>query len=430
MTKHEVRKLAKKKNFNAEIINQYLRSHVDGDYKLRQWEIDLKTIKNNENVAQDTKKYEVLEYNGYIDGQDLKEIGVLADGKDTEKDWFVNIWLLGNKVIKAIIHPVESLTELYHVFYYEKDESSIFGEGLVWILRDTQISYASAVRAMLDNAAWVAGPISEINDDLLADDEDPDDVYPGRNFVREGIGAAAQFPALRFHNVDARTNEYLSIMNKFERIGDMESATPALLFQESAKTTNETSRGVSIRAATMNLVTNDIVRNFDEANGSFLKALHKWNMDYNPDESIKGDMEIKAVGSSSLVTKEARTQATEFFAQGLSPQDQPYIKRRELLVERAKLLDLDGDKIIHTEEEAQENIQRAVDSETAALQKELLAAEARNENAKAMNQEARAKQTESEIPANELDMLIKHLQSLKEIRGEKGQEKDGGGSPQ
>lgn len=419
MTKHELRRLGQRKNFKDDVINEYVATNPEGDYKQRQWELDVKTIKDDQSVQKDTNKYEVLEYNGYLDGKDLIEIGVLEEDEDPNKDWFVNVWLLGKKVIKAIIHPVESLTDLYHVFYYEKDESSIFGEGLPWIIRDTQISICSGVRAMLDNAAITAGPISETNESLLSDDERADDIHPFRNFKREGRGADAQFPALRFYNIASHTTEYLSMIDKFERIGDMESTTPALLFSEAAKTTNETSKGVSIRASTMNLTMNDIVRNFDATNESLLTALYKFNMEHGDDEDVKGDMEVKAIGSSSLVTKEARTQAMEFFNQGLAPEDKPYVKRLPMLKERVKMLDLDGDKVLHTEEEAQANIQRTTDSEMVALQKAAIEAETRNENAKAMNQEARAKQTESEIPTTELDSLINHLKNLKELRGEK-----------
>jgi hypothetical protein len=420
MTKHETRNLGKKKHFKKDVINEYLRDHKKGDYKMRQWEIDLKTIKGEENVQASTNKYEVLEYNGYLDGHDLMSIGVLTEEEDPNKDWFVNIFLLGDRVIKAIVHPVESLTDLYHVFYYEKDDSSIFGEGLPRIIRDTAISICSSVRAMLDNAAWVAGPITEVNEDLLSEDEESDDIYPGRQLSREGRGMDAQFPALRIHNINSHMTEYLSIIDKFESIGDMESTTPAQLFAQDAKTTNETSKGVSIRASTSNLTTNDIVKNFDDANESLLKAIYKWNMEFNPDEDIKGDMEIKAIGASSLVSKEARTQALEFFSQGLQPEDKPYIKRRPLLKKRMVQLDLDAEETLYTEEEAQANIQRATDSEVAELQKRLLEAETRYENAKALNMETKSEKTMKEIPANELDSLISALKELKELKN--GQE--------
>lgn len=417
MTKHELRKLSKKKNFKKDVIEKYVSSHKKGDYKIRQWEIDLKALKDEENIHRTSKNYQVLEYNGYVDGHDLMEIGVLKEGDDVEKDWFVNIWILGNKVIKAIKHPIESLTELYHVFYFEKDESSIFGEGLPRIIRDTQMSLCSTVRAMLDNAAWVAGPITEINVDLL-EDEDEDDMYSGRVFVREGRGADAQSPAIRVYNIDSRIPDYLSLAAFFRAQGDMESTLPAFLSGEAAKTTNETSKGVSIRASTTNLTIHDIVKNFDMAYENLLTAWYQWNQEYDDKETFKGDMEIKAIGSGSLVEKESRADATNFFAQTLTPEDRPYIKRLGLLDERAGLLDLNKDKILHTETEAQANIAAARDSDLIELEKLGRQAEIRYDNAKALNMESKSEATLEGIGNEEINTIISALEAMKGAKSE------------
>lgn len=427
MTKHELRKLSRRKGFKGDVITEYVRNHRKGDYKLRNWEIDLKTIKDEENVQKSTNNYEVLEYNGYLDGQDLFEAGVITDKKKADQDHFVNIWLLGNKIIKAIIHPIESLTELYHVFYFEKDESSIFGEGLPRVLRDTQISICSATRAMLDNAAWVAGPIIEVNSDLLPDEE-TDDMYPGRVLEREGRGVDAQYPALRVYDIKSRMTEYLAIIEKFERNGDMESTLPRFMSGEAAKTTNETTRGISIRASNTNLTINDIVKSFDEANESFLRALYSWNMEHNPDKNIKGDMKVKAIGSESLVSKEERTSALDFFAQGLQPEDKPYVKRLPLLDARFKLHDLDPERFLYTEEEAQANIERAQDSEAVELQKMNLMADGRYTNAKALNMESKSEATLQGISMKELETVSAVLEKIKGGRRGEGKQ-TGEGEP-
>lgn len=420
-TKHELRKLAKRKNFKADVINSYIRTNPDGDYKVRTWESDLSAIKNEEDTKFPSKNYEVLEYNGYLDGQELLRAGVIKEGdKRADSDQFVNIWLLGGKVIKAIIHPVESLTDLYHLFYLEKDDSSIFGEGLPRIIRDTQISICSGTRAMLDNAAWVAGPIFEMNGDLMPDEE-MDDVYPGRSFEREGRGADAQYPALRVYDIKSSIPDYLALIDRFERTGDMESTIPAFLFGEAAKTTNETSKGISIRQSNTNLTINDVVKNFDLGNESFLKALYAWNMEYNKDASIKGDMEIKAIGSSSLVSKESRTQALDQLQQTLDDEDKKYIKRRPNLAERYKMHDLDPEKLLYTEKEKLARDAAAVNPEAIDLEKRSREAEIRYDHAKAGNMEAKASETTQGISMKELEVMATIIEK---IRGGKN-EKDG-----
>ena len=423
MTKHELRKLSKKKNFKADVMLDYVKKHKTGDYKLRQWEIDLKTLKDEESIKASSKNYEVLEYNGYLDGHDLLAIGAIKEEDDANKDWFVNVWLLGNKVVKIIVHPIESLTELYHVFYFEKDDSSIFGEGLPRIIRDTQISICSGTRAMLDNAAWLAGPIIEANSDL-APDEDLDDMYPCRVIEREGRGADAQYPALRFYHANSSLADYLAIINKFEQNGDMESTMPAFLFGAAAKTTNETAKGISIRSSNTNLTINDIVKNFDEANGGFIRAWYQWNMRYNPDKSIKGDMQVKPVGSSSLVTKEVRTQALDMFANTLQPEDKPYVKRLALLKERVKLHDLDVEELLYTEEEAQANIESQKDADAMELQKLTAEADIRYTHSKAANMESKAEATLQGMSTQEVETMIGLLERVRGGNSEGAGEKN------
>jgi hypothetical protein len=209
-------------------------------------------------------------------------------------------------------------------------------------------------------------------------------------------------------------SDYLAIIAKFERNGDMESTVPAFLFGDAAKTTNETSKGISIRQSNTNLTINDIVKNFDEPNESLLRNFYAWNLEYNPDKTIKGDMKVKAVGSSSLVSKEQRTQALDFFAQTLQPEDKPFVKNRVLLVERAKAHDLDPEKLLYSEEEAQANIEAAQDSEAIELEKLRLEADIRYENAKALNMETKSQATVKKIGNEEIDTMINALTAMKE----------------
>jgi hypothetical protein len=420
MTKHELRRLAKKKGFDSKAINKYIKTQPDGDYRLRNWEIDLRTMKGDESVKRDTENYEVLEYNGYLDGSDLKEIGVLKDDDDAEKDWFVSAWILGKKVIKLTVYRhMSNPAHLYHVFYYEKDESSIFGEGLIRIIRDTQLAICSGKRAMLDNASWVAGPILEINGDLISE-EPLGEVYPGRVFQREGEGPNAQYPAIRVYNIDSHIGEMVSLLNKLEADGDMESTLPALLTNETVQGKNETEKGVSIRETSRNLTIHDIVKQFDESNESLIRQLYHWNMKYNPDDTIKGDMEVKAVGSSSLVSKEVRTQALDFFAQTLDDEDKVHINRRKFLRRRIKMRDLQDEDIMNSEAEANQIMEanRRARAEAEAREAEKMAAETRYELSKAAHMESKAKAVLEGLASEELEKLAEVLSKIRESRRE------------
>lgn len=392
MTKHELRKLAKRTGFKKGIIEEYISRYPTGDYQLKEWEIDLQSIKPEEvKDNSGTKRYEVLERWGWVDGYDLRAAGENVKEEDLDREFYAWEFILGGKIIKLI--KVDG--PLYHFFYWDKDETSIFASGLPRTIRDTQITICSGWRAMLDNAAKVAGPITETNRDLLAYPEDADDFHPGKNFVREGRGAEANFPAIRAYNIESHITELGGIVDMAKRFGDEESALPAIVFGEPLKAGNETVGGLSIRSSNMNVTVGDVVKNFDACNESFLRALYKWNMDkdLNPDMSIKGDLKPKARGFASLLSKEARSQALATFMAGMTPADEPYIQRRWIRGEQAKALDLDPDKALRTEEEAQAIIASNRDAEAEALAKAQMAAEIEYTKSKAAKMAAGAEAT-------------------------------------
>lgn len=175
MNKHDLRKLMKRDDFYPEMIEQFLKDYPDGNYTPENWETELQTIEieagsgkgevgfstvagssSDRNAASNRqmgRKYEVLEFWGYIDGNDLSACGL--DIPDVTLEYAGNIWLLGDRPIKALLFP--TALDQYKVFYYEKDETSIFGEGLAKIMRHSQLSIAASARMVLDNAACVTG---------------------------------------------------------------------------------------------------------------------------------------------------------------------------------------------------------------------------------------------------------------------------------
>jgi hypothetical protein len=96
--------------------------------------------------------------------------------------FFSNVWMLPNgEIIKAVLQPINGVTWPYHLYYFDKDETSIFGEGLSAIMRDDQDMLNAAVRMMLDNGALTAGPMVEIFPHLLNGTEQPTSSARGRS---------------------------------------------------------------------------------------------------------------------------------------------------------------------------------------------------------------------------------------------------------
>lgn len=367
MSRHKVWDLAKRADFNKAAITAYIKNQKEGDAPLKNWEQDLNTLNRAGSGSSTTgykettsagtstlgtgtgaikrrQKYEILEYWGYVNSADLIEAGVDIDEETLGPEVAVNIWLLGPIIIKAVVSGIDGVEIPYHVYYYEKDDTSIFGEGIPTIMRDVQKLFNASVRAMLDNAAIAAGPIIEANTDLLDTSEDPRDIYPFRVFARDGMGMEAASPAIRVYNVTSYTGEYMNMINFFLNSADDITTIPRFMYGDSNQVqgAGKTATGLSMLMGAANVTLKEQIKNFDDGiTKPFIKALYHWNMEFNPKEHVKGDFSITAVGSSSLIAREVRMESLmQFLNYTNNPTDLMYTNRGNVLKEMAKAMDL------------------------------------------------------------------------------------------
>jgi hypothetical protein len=353
MSRQELRGLAKRQDFDAQRIIDYLKTQPEGDAQPMYWEDELKNVNPQMDSSKRTinRKYEILEYWGYVDGHDLIEAGV--DIEDENVEYQANVWVLGGRTIKAVLAPYDSQRLPYYFYYYEKDDTSIFGIGVPEIGEDTQDLANSANRAMIDNAAIAVGPQGEANLDLLDPSEDPRDIHPMKIWLRKGRGADAQYPAIKFFSPPNHTKDLLNMVETFRVWNDEVTGIPSYMHGDSdVSGAGKTASGLSMLMGAANLTMKDAVENFDcGITVPFLKEMYSWNMKYSDDEKIKGDYEVKATGSTSLVAKEVRVGNLQNFMQMTANEmDQPLVDRRNMLETILKEMEL-PEHILRPEEE-------------------------------------------------------------------------------
>jgi hypothetical protein len=425
MTKHDLRQLMKRDDFYSDMIAVYLTDHPSGNYVAKNWEVDLQVIEieagsgkgssrpsastpvgdddaNRSTNRQTGKKYEALEYWGYIDGSDLQCCGI--DIPDVELEYAANIWLLGDRPIKAALY--DKALDQYKVFYYEKDETSLWGEGLARIMRHSQLSISGGARMLLDNAACTSGPQVEVNLDLMVPGTDVNSFYPRKIWFREGRGVEAQYAAIRDIQFDSHIDDLLKIIEAFKNFADEETCLPTWMIGQMVN--NETAQATSGRMSTITISIKDVVKNFDTFTEHIIRDLYAWNMEFNPRTDIKGDYNIKARGVSSLVMKEIRMQALTQLKTTLTPEDMIYIDHRELLDQYLKAHDVK--LTLRTEEEADKIRQAQSESIQSQLAIEFQKSEISKNKAQSMSLLTKAKkvnveatkdaQTPPEIPEN------------------------------
>lgn len=379
MTKADLVNLSQRKSFNKQRIVDYIKSNPQGEVKLRYFDNELRVI-GERNATQGNKAgtYEVLERWGWLDGASLKDAGVPVPENRVHETFFSNVWLLPDgQIIKAVLQPINGVTWPYHMYYFDKDETSIFGEGIASIMRDDQTMINAATRMMLDNGGITSGPQLEVNPSLLASLDKVEEVFPWKIWLRNNSNPGT--PAIRAIEMPNNLGNLSGMADRFENNADETTAIPRYMSGENTSSgAAGTASGMSMLMGAANIVIKDLITSYDEGiTRPFLQALYRWNMQFHKDNSIKGDFDVKARGAASLVAKEVRArQLNEFAAQTSNPMDAPFIKRDALLRQRAEANELSD--VVKTEDEVaaeQNNEMAQMQQQTAIQQQQLVMAE-------------------------------------------------------
>ena len=397
MSKKELLNLSKFEGFDVKAIKNFIKTHPEGNYTKPNWEKQLEGLADEQGKKEPIiGNYQVLEYWGYVDGHFLKDEG----DYDPEESYMVNAWVLGNNIIYLDVADVADPHSMYHFYYYEKDDSSIFGEGLPSILRGTQLTICGAARMTIDNSTTVVSPQLEVNLDLLSPEQDVTTYHPRKIWYRTGRGAEAQYPAVRSLSFDSHIQEYLQIIELFKRFGDEESNLPAFVWGSTEGIPSRTTAtGMNQLNNNTNLSIADIVRGFEKENLKILVQLIKWNRDYNDGHQRAFSLAYtaKGFGYETQVYKEAMLQALGQFNNSIRPEDEIYINKLALYKHEIKLLNLPYNDIVRSQEEVDKIIASQQDQEAMQLAKEKEAAEIEYTKSKATHMLAKSQDTLDKI---------------------------------
>ena len=361
MTRHDFRNLAKRSDFMADLVKQYLKDHPQGNYTAKTYETELQQLAKTANLSDRTaRRYEVYRGLGFVSAHSLAAAGVEIKEDKLDEDVFADLWFIDDVIIKAQKAAFgERPSDQYHAFIYAEDEDSgLTGVGLPEEVRDSQMSLCVSHRILKDNMAACAGPILEVNKSLLA---------PGRKNIgpihafmtieREGDGIDAQYPAVRAIVTQSHIADILNVIQMERQQLDIESNLPAYTMgamqQQPLGEAFRTSNNMSMMMGSANMVTKDTVRAFDKFTTSLIGSLLKWNMEFNPNEELKGDYHVVAKGNLSLVAKEVRGAALDQFVTTLTDEERAILDTYGLLIDRLKARDLPVDRLLPEDEARQ-----------------------------------------------------------------------------
>ena len=349
LNKSQLRALRKMPYFDNDAIRECLM--MGSNYEDRYYDSQLRDDENDKAYGSD--KYEVLEYWGIMDAEYLREATIdVPDSIDDLDEVQINAWICNGKLLRAVVNPFTPHRLPYHSFPYERNPYSFFGIGVAENMDDAQQIMNGHARMAIDNLALAGSLVFDVDESALVGGQSME-IYPGKIFRRQAGMPGQAVHGMKFPNT---SQENMMMFDKFRQLADEQTGIPSYSHgQTGVQSMTRTASGMSMLLGASSLNIKTVVKNLDDF---LLKPLgesyFQWNMQFfEGDLDVKGDLEVRANGTNSLMQKEVRSQRLTMFLQtAQSPAIAPFVKISKLVSELAYSLDLDPEEILNDPEEA------------------------------------------------------------------------------
>jgi len=346
MSRTQLRGLKKRPYFRGQVIDEVIA--IGENYTKKYWEDDLSDYAPESAID----RFEVLEYWGTVDIDMLEDqdIEIPEELKDFD-ELQANVWMCNDKIIRMVLNPFKPSKIPYHAAPYELNPYSFFGVGIAENMDDTQTLMNGFMRMAVDNAVLSGNLIMELDETNLVPGQDLS-LYPGKVFRRQGGAPGQAIFGTKFPNV---SSENMMLFDKARQLSDESTGMPSFAHgQTGVSGVGRTASGISMLMGAASGGIKTVVKNVDDY---LLRPLgegfFRFNMQFDFDPEIKGDLEVKARGTESLMANEVRSQRLMQFLQvASSPALAPFAKFQYVIREIAASLDLDPDKVTNNMDEA------------------------------------------------------------------------------
>lgn len=342
LSKKDLNDLKKRPYFKRTAIENAIESGPD--YHREYWELEMED--NSAHSA--VERWEALEYWGYVSAKLLRDNGVIVDRKIKDDDAVnANIWICRGEILRLVLNPFQPSRIPYYAAPFELNPYSFFGIGIAENMEDTQILMNGFMRMAVDNGALSGNLVFEVDETNLVPGQDLE-IYPGKVFRRQSGAPGQALFGTQFPNV---SQQNLMLFDKARVLADESTGLPSYSYgQTGIQGVGRTASGISMLMNAANGSIRTVVKNLDDYLLAPLgKAFFAFNMQFDFDPEIKGDLEVSARGTESLMANEVRSQRLmQFLGVVSNPILAPFAKLDMVVREIAKSLDLDEDKVTNS----------------------------------------------------------------------------------
>jgi len=308
--------------------------------------------------ARSDSPFEAFHCYDSVPGYKLREYGVKVDSADAPYE--VYCLMINNVVIKATLNADLLGRRPYSKDSFRPIPDSFWGESLSEAMDDIQQELNATARSMINNLGMSSGPMSSVDTSMLPEGSKIPQIAPWAVFQYDGEASSNARDPIKFHDIPCNVQLYFNAYNEIKKEADEVTGIPSFSHGSgSTQGAGETARGLAMLMDAAAKGIRDIIRSIGQ--NVIMDSLHRqyaWNMIYSPDESIKGDAQIRAKGPLAVIAaQQSQIELGNFLERSLNPIDSEIIgkkRRAELLRKQAPNLNLSPDDIAPSSEDFDE----------------------------------------------------------------------------
>lgn len=302
LTPYQLSELRKDPSYSAEAINSLLEDEK-GNWVAETWET---VVETDASLADKSyQRYMLLDYWGYLSGSLLKQNGVKIPEGTENQFLLVNLVVSGGQVLRAVVSNRNPAVMPFHVVPYEIVPGRIHGRGVPKQIEDSQQIFNATERAKIDNMAFSVGPMGYYDAGRIGADFDPAKLHPLKMYPVDSMDGLSQAP-VQFFQPRSNVNEMNAMQEAVKWHLQKETSIPDFAMGiPGSPAHNRTAEGLSMQQSQAIAWVRTVIGNLDLfLVNPVIRALVDWNMQFNPDDSIKGDFDVVAKGVQGAMSRE------------------------------------------------------------------------------------------------------------------------------
>jgi hypothetical protein len=275
---------------------------------------------NKDKTPAETKgRYEIWYYYGSISARELDAIERAA-GKprkgaldEAGHDAYVIVTMINDRVIRAVINPLDSGEIPYHAMPWRRRSGYWAGVGVAEQLFVAQKMLNAATRAMLNNAGLSAGAQIVINQNAIKPADGKWALVPNKIWLLkpgDDVAEATVQNCFGLHEIPNTVEEMMTVINYALKLAEESTSIPLITQGQTGPTTPETLGATQLQDSNANQLLRSVGYAFDDyVTEPLVQQFYEWLL-LDPDvpDEEKGEFKIDAHGSVVLVERAIQDQ--------------------------------------------------------------------------------------------------------------------------